>query len=398
MFGWEFPPHNSGGLGVACFGLTRALVRDGLDLIFVLPKKIDVPSQNFKMVFADVDKGMKVAIVNSSLSPYITAEDYEVEGGIYGNNLFSEVKRYALSARKIAMRENFDVIHAHDWLSFLAGIEAKKISGKPLVVHVHATEFDRAGGFGNKFVHEIEKRGMSEADKVITVSKFTKDLVVEKYGVDPERIEVVHNAIEHSDYDLNSFVAQSIVKLKGKGYQIVLFAGRITLQKGPDYFIETAYRVLKYNPNILFVIVGSGDMEYQIMRRVAELGISDKVIFAGFLRGEELNSIYRASDLFILPSVSEPFGITPLESIINGTPVLISKQSGVSEVLSNALKVDFWDIDEMVNKILAVLNHESLKETLLKNSQEEVFEMSWRKPAKKCLEIYKNLVGMFKKN
>lgn len=397
MFGWEFPPYNSGGLGTACLGLTRALNNLDVEIIFVLPKKLNLSSPFVKLIFAD---DLITYQVDSPLTPYLTSDEYSKEiddlKGIYGKSLMNEVLRYGKAARKIAKTEKFDIIHAHDWLSFIAGIEAKKVSGKPLIVHVHSTELDRTGGNNiNQAVYQLEKKGMQEADQIIAVSGFTKDMIVKHYGIDPCKIQVVHNGIEINDYQ-GSSNGQNVLALKEAGYKIVLFVGRITLQKGPDYFLKVAKKVLEVDPNVYFIIAGSGDMEYQMIREAVELNISDKVLFAGFLRGEELNNIYQAADLFVMPSVSEPFGITALESVVNGTPVIVSKQSGVSETLTHALKVDFWDIDEMTNKILGVLHSDSLQQTLKSNAWEEVKKITWSRAAERVKGLYQKFTGRFR--
>ncbi|MBI2120054.1 MAG: glycosyltransferase family 4 protein [Parcubacteria group bacterium] len=393
MFGWEFPPHNSGGLGTACFGLTKALSREDTDVVFVLPKKVSVNSRHAKLVFAN-EKSIKIRRVDSVLYPYITSEKYSdevrnVKDDVYGLSLMEEVRRYARKAGAIAVSENCDVIHAHDWLAFLAGVEAKRATGKPLVVHVHATEFDRTGGTGiNTEVFEIEKQGLREADAIIAVSGWTKNILIEKYGVHPEKISVVHNGIDAHEYRK---LPSRIDALRDAGNKIVLFVGRITLQKGPDYFVDAARKVLQYRPDTLFVVSGSGDMERQMIRQAADAGIGDKVIFAGFLRGDELNALYQFADLYVMPSISEPFGITPLESLANGTPVLISKQSGVSEVLSHCLKADFWDTEDMADKIISVLDNRVLYENLKENGNREVWKQSWTNAARKCIEVYQRL-------
>jgi len=394
MFGWEFPPHNSGGLGTACFGLTRALANRKIDVLFVLPKKVGVSASFMNILFADTRK-VKFLEIETPIKPYVTSEWYAHErdkmlSDIYGNTLMQEVRRYALRARDIAKKETFDVIHAHDWLSFLAGIEAKKISGKPLILHMHATEFDRTGGQGvNQEVYNIERIAMEQADGIIAVSNFTKQKIVQHYGIPEWKIEVVHNGIDECDY---ANIPEKLLEFKKAGQKIVLFAGRITIQKGPEYFIRAAKRVLDVKPNVLFIIAGSGDMERQMILEAASLGISDHVLFAGFLRGDDLNAVYRAADLFVMPSVSEPFGITPLESIIAGAPVLISKQSGVSEVLTHALKTDFWDTEDMANKILGVVSHRSLWQTLWGNSREEIKKVTWDAASKKCIDYYEKII------
>jgi len=396
MFGWEFPPHNSGGLGTACYGLTRALSSAKVHVTFVLPKKLDGIAHGFlRIVFANI-RNVKMRSVQTLLHPYINAELYDEylrtmpENKLYGLSLFDEVRRYGLQAKTIAMEEPHDVIHAHEWLSFRAGIEAKRVSGKPLIVHVHATEFDRSAGNPNQYVYEEERKGMHAADCVIAVSQHTKNIIVEHYGVASEKVIVVHNGIDLDQHRAHHLPALAHIRTQGK--KIVLFVGRITIQKGPDYFIKVAQRVLEYNPDALFIISGSGDMEYQIIRMAANMGIGDKVVFAGFVRGEELNQLYRAADMFVMPSVSEPFGLTALEALANGTPILVSKQSGVSEVLTHALKSDFWDIDDMADKILSVIESKGLHDTLGELGSRDVEHLTWESAAGKCTTIYKELI------
>ena len=393
MFGWEFPPYNSGGLGVACEGLARALVDRSVELVFVLPKKISIANDRLRFLFGNVGRGNKVYGVDTALSPYVTAKEYllskrYLEGNIYGADLFSEVLRYASSVKDIIAGEAFDVIHAHDWLSFLAGVEAKRISGKPLFLHVHATGFDQSGGSSiDERVYTIEKLGFDAADKIITVSKYTKNILIAKYAVPAEKIVVVHNGIDSTAYTCKS-EDERTMPWKRPGQKMVLFVGRLTMHKGPDYFLRAARRVLDFMPDTMFVIAGAGDMEFQIIREAADLGIAQNVFFAGFARGENLRRLYASADLYVLSSVSEPFGITPLEALASGTPVLISKQSGVSEVLSHALKVDFWDIDEMANKIVAVLRYQPLREQLAHYGNGEVRNITWEKAADKCIDLY----------
>lgn len=396
MFGWEYPPFNSGGLGVACWGITQGLSNRGTEVLFVLPKTYDIKNSNVRFLFADT-KNITIETFDSSLKPYLTSETYSLQHKLsekskYGDTLLKEVLRYAQYAKSIAKDNIHDVIHAHDWLSFPAGIEAKKVSKKPLVAHVHATEHDRTCGMGvNRDVFEIEEEGMRKADIIIAVSNFTKKIIVDKYNIDPSKIEVVHNGISMSEYE-NTGRKFNMLKLKEYGIKVVLFAGRLTLQKGPDYFLKTAKEVIKYVPNSMFVIAGTGDMEHQIIREAAQLGISDKVSFVGYLRGDELNSIYKSADVLVMPSVSEPFGITALEALANKTPVLISKQSGVAEVVTHALKADFWDVDEMVNKITVLLTNKSLQACLAENGNKEVKKLSWSRAAQKCINIYKKLL------
>lgn len=396
MFGWEFPPHNSGGLGTACFGLTKALAQTDTDIIFVLPKNIGATSDFMKVLFAETG-GVRFESIQTILSPYITSNSYDElrknAPFFVSSNLIGEVLRYAEKAREIAKREEFDVIHAHDWLSFAAGIEAKKMSGKPLIAHVHATEFDRTGGQGaNEDVYKIERAGLEHADKVVAVSNFTKERIVEQYGIPREKIEVVHNGIEAGEWK-ETETYNTLSELKRRGKKIVLFVGRITVQKGPEYFIRAAKTVLEHAPNTLFVMSGSGDMQQQVMKEAAYLGIGDKMLFPGFLRDKELRMIYQLADLYVMPSVSEPFGITALESLASGVPAIISRQSGVSEVLNHALKVDFWDTDDLANKILGVISHNVLQETLRDNGKKEVAHVTWKNAAAKCVAIYESLMN-----
>lgn len=398
MFGWEFPPFNSGGLGVACFGLSKALAEQDVSVYFVLPKKLDIKVDFATLLFADNNPASPA---DPLIHGYITAEKYRETAGLYpryGNGLIDEVIHYAILSRELVKKLNFDIIHAHDWLSFLAGIEAKKLSGKPLIVHVHATEYDRSGGGNiNPTVYSIEKLGMEKADEVVAVSSFTKRMLIEKYGINPEKITVVHNGLEPLLKDDKAAHSDLLDGYKQKGYKIVLFVGRLTLQKGPDYFIKTAKKVLEYNPKVLFVMAGAGDMERQIIAQSIEYGISDNVIFTGFLRGEELERLYKAADLFVFPSVSEPFGLAPLESIANGTPVLISRQAGVGEVLTHALRADFWDVDDMTDKILSALEHPALLTTLSQNSLTEIQDKSWKGVAQKMIGVYRNILSRFYK-
>jgi len=393
MFGWEFPPRSSGGLGVACFGLTRALAQEGVRVRFVLPKRMNPEVSYMDFSFADIPEIVATG-VNSLLYPYVTQESYlsyyrDAGLGIYGSTLFEEVLAYAARAGAIARASSFDVIHAHDWLSFLAGLEAKRVSGKPLVVQVHATEFDRTGGTGvNPRVYDIERRGMQEADRIIAVSQWTKNIIVEHYGISPEKVEVVHNGVEERDFHK---LPSELDSWKAQGKKIVLFHGRITLQKGPDYFLRTARRVLEYYPQAVFIVSGIGDMLPQMVREAVLLGISDKVFFVGALWDEERDKMYQAADVVMMPSVSEPFGIVPLEALANGAPVLISKQSGVSEVLSHALKSDFWDTDEMANKIVSILKNKSLQTTLRTNGNREASAVTWSKAAQKVVSLYQGL-------
>ena len=392
MFGWEFPPLSSGGLGTACYGLTKSLSKKGIEITFVLPYSFDAGNADFiKLVSAGNIKIRKIA---SALQPYMTSQEYKKSFGkksgpkIYGSTLFDEVYRYTLAAEKIAEEEDFDIIHCHDWMTFGAGIRAKRKKSKPLVLHVHATEHDRTGGHQvNQYVYDLERYGMHKADKIIAVSNFTKNKIMTHYNVPSEKIEVVHNAVDFSQhyYD-ESFEIKKTDK-------IVLFLGRITLQKGPDYFIYAAKKVLEHEKNVKFIVAGSGDMGPFIIEKAAELGIADKVLFAGFLDQDYVERAYKMADIYVMPSVSEPFGITALEAMKNKTPVIVSKQSGVSEVIRHCLKVDFWDVNEISNKIIALLRYKPLHETLKYDGYFEVKKFSWDTPAEKCIQVYNKLIS-----
>lgn len=388
MLGWELPPYNSGGLGVACLGLARALSQKGVHITFVLPRKVDIKLDFMDVVFADIDEDLsKLPNVYTTISSWkhlFSKDDLPPD-------YVSAAAKYAEKIEKIAKKVSSDLVHTHDWMTFLGGISAKKVTSKPLIAHVHSTEYDRTGGhYPNPYVFNIEKEGLETADKIISVSQFTKNILAQKYLINPGKINVVHNGCEEIT---KCEFPPALTALKELGYKIVLYLGRITLQKGPEYFIRAAKKVAEYNPKTLFVVAGSGDMQESMIAEASYLGIMDKVMFTGFLRGDEKNKIYQAADVYVMPSVSEPFGITPLEAIANGAPVLVSKQSGVSEVLSNVLKTDFWDIDDMADKILAVLKYKSLTSELKKESGKELPNINWDKAAERCIGIYYQLVG-----
>ncbi|MEK7634811.1 MAG: glycosyltransferase family 4 protein [Patescibacteria group bacterium] len=399
MFGWEFPPFNSGGLGVACEGLSKALSSSGVDLTFVLPVKVPIKVPWCKLVFANESEMFDEKQIKSMFSGYQSHSD-AVKMGKYGlpenvsGSLMQRVKAYADKAPAIARKNKHSVIHAHDWLTYPAGIAAKESSGKPLVVHVHATQFDQcAGDDVNKEVYNIELEGYRRADMIVAVSARTRKKVIEKYGISPHKVKVVHNGVEFTKS--NKDVTGGLSQIKKSGGKIVLYAGRITLQKGPDYFVYMAERILKYEPNTYFVVSGSGDMEEYMIREVSKRGMSGKFIFCGWLRGEELAAIYKIADIYVMPSVSEPFGILPLECMISDTPVLISKESGVSEVVNCVLKSNFWDIDDMADKVVSVLRHHKLKNHLSVNGREEVKAIHWKKAAESLISVYNSLDNAF---
>ena len=435
MFGWEFPPHIAGGLGTACYGLTKGLAKHDVEVLFVMPsasgdedqsavKIINASDISVAEVWGKTDLSRlesfldKVSFfkVSSGLVPYIDPElfssmvepteqrnrweEYEQFkihyggkykfSGKYGANLMEEVQRYAMVASAIALENDFDVIHAHDWLTYAAGIAAKKISGKPLVIHVHATSFDRASDNAiDTRVFALEKMGMEAADKIMAVSNLTRNIVINKYGIDPSKVVAVHNAVDFDEFK------QMEVK-RGVDDKIVTFLGRITYQKGPEYFIEAANKVLKKCDNVRFVMAGNGDLMNRSIRRVAKLGIADKFHFTGFLRGDDVKKMFAYSDVYIMPSVSEPFGISPLEAMKSNVPSIISKQSGVAEVLSYAIKTDFWDIDAMADAIYGLLKYPALASMSAKCGVEEVNNLKWENAALKMIDVYQEAIDNLK--
>jgi glycosyltransferase involved in cell wall biosynthesis len=412
MFGWEFPPFNSGGLGVACFGLTRALSKKDIDLVFVMPKRLPSGVPFAKFVSAGIDTVRSESFenlypfaseyaINSPVAPYDSSRSYvrredglQYENGslVYGSDLVSEARRYARLGGAIASREPHDFIYAHDWLSFGAGREAKRVSQKPFLAHVHSTEFDRTGGDNvDQNIYDLERAGMHTADKVITVSGKTKQTVLDRYSVPDHKVHVVWNGIDDTTAPApHPDAVARLSALKKSGYKIVLFMGRITIQKGPDYFVRSARRVIDRDPNVLFILAGSGDMERQMMHLAASLGIGDKVLFPGFLRGHEQYEAYALADLFVMPSVSEPFGLTALEAMRIGTPVIVSKQSGVAEAVTHALKVDFWDIEKMTDLMLSVLESPKLHSELKKKGIAEASTLTWDRSADEIRTIMDN--------
>ena len=424
MFGWEFPPHIAGGLGTACYGIVKGLAYNGVDTIFVMPsasgdedqsvaKIINASDVAVDTVSTTVDEFLnrvKFVHIGTNMVPYADPEEFSrlVEedrqrqvkdfiisygqkykfSGKYGANLMEEVARYAMVGGTIAMqhRDEFDIIHAHDWLTYYAGIAAKELTGKPLVVHVHATSFDRGSADQiDSRVFAIEQRGMLAADKVVTVSDLTRNIVINKYGIDPSKVVTVHNAVDFSG-------RENLEIERGVKEKTVTFLGRITFQKGPEYFIEAAAKVLKRTKNVRFVMAGSGDMMNRAIRQAARLGITDRFHFTGFLRGMDVQKMFALSDVYVMPSVSEPFGISPLEAMRTGVPSIISKQSGAAEVLKYAFKVDFWDVDAMADDIYALLNYPALADFSAKMGYDEVNALKWNNATAKLKAVYQSVI------
>lgn len=428
MFGWEFPPHISGGLGTACYGLAKGLssMKD-THITFVVPKVYggedgqfidligasDIPAAKKRIRLGKIGQLVDYLEIKSGLIPYRQPEENTAKkslagcafavdcvdeliksdrdgklpfSGQYGNDLFAEIARYAIVADVIAQNQQFDVIHAHDWLTFPAGIVAKKRTGKPLVVHVHATDYDRSGGSVNPDVYNIEKRGMMAADRVVTVSNLTRMAVIDKYGIQPDKVVTVYNAVE----PCRGFGRTSLAR--GIDDKIVTFLGRITTQKGPWCFVDAASLLLQKMNNVHFVMAGCGDLMEEMICRVAKLKISDKFHFAGFLKGDDVYRLFQMSDVYVMPSVSEPFGISPLEAMQSGVPVVISRQSGVSEILDYAIKVDFWDVDSIADAIYGILKYPALSRMLARGGKMESGNLRWLDSAKKLNKIYHELV------
>ena len=458
MLGWEFPPFIAGGLGVACYGLTRALDQRGHHVTFVLPRPVDrahashvkvlspgsariqggkarpapdakkipgfelatfheVPA-TFSSPYPGFDPAKWISLSEASAAgekgapaigvPAANVGGQSVVAGVpavmgaalgapkppmhlgsgggaghgYGSDLVGDAERYARLCVAIARGEDFDVIHAHDWLTYPAGLALSRVTGRPLIVHVHSTEFDRSGSNVNQRVYDIERAGMHGADRVIAVSQLTKSICVRRYGVQPAKVDVVYNGIERENQQ-----APQDARIESND-KIVLFLGRITMQKGPEYFIAAARRVLEKYSDVKFIVAGSGDMALRMVELAANMGIGHKVLFTGFLRGADVERVYQLADCYVMPSVSEPFGIAALEAIHHDVPVIISKTSGASEVLTHVLKVDFWDTDEMANKILAVLRHPPLSQTMREHGIIELHRLTWTGAADECVRSY----------
>lgn len=424
MFGWEFPPHIAGGLGTACYGMTKGLAYNDVEVLFVMPSASgdedqsavriinasDVPVDTVTETLDEFLGKVSFVHIGTNMIPYVDPQAFtemveeerkrQVKGfrvqygqkykfsGKYGTNLMEEVARYAMVGATIAMqhKDEFDVIHAHDWLTYLAGIAAKQLTGKPLVVHMHATSYDRASDDNiDTRVLALEQKGMDYADKVIAVSELTRNIVINRYGISPDKVVAVHNAVDFSG-------RENIQVERGVEDKVVTFLGRVTYQKGPEYFIEAAVKVLKRCSNVRFVMAGSGDMLNRCIRHVARLGISDRFHFTGFLRGAEVQKMFALSDVYVMPSISEPFGISPLEAMQTNVPSIISKQSGCAEILDYALKVDFWDVDAMSDAIYGLLNYPAIARLAARCGYDEVNSLKWNNAAYKIKQVYESVI------
>lgn len=397
MLGWELPPHNSGGLGVACLNMARALSREGADIDFVVPYKAEHPEVDFMRV-----------LPATQLDPI-----YRYGGGAYGSmRLLEKIipsgqekllsirdvqKSYCDFIEKYLQKFKPELVHAHDWLTYEAGILAKKNYGIPLVAHVHATEYDRAGmRIGNPLIHEIEYEGLMLADKIIAVSEATKRIIHEKYHIPLSKIDVIYNSLdenyEKSDYYFPNDTYKYLISLKEQGHTIVSTVGRFTIQKGLHNLMQAAALAVSKNPKLTFVFAGDGEERNELIALAADLGIAKNVIFTGFIRGKKLRDIYSISDIFVMSSISEPFGLTALEAAHHGDALILTKQSGVSEVIWSALTYDFWDEEKLANEILSIAKNSALRESLQQNVTKEYHRISWDQVAKKCLKVYNNVV------
>ena len=419
MFGWEFPPLISGGLGTACYGMTKHLAENGEDVIFVMPRASSaVPRDGYRVLSAeDVGEGsvkdpfplppnVTVWTVASPLLPYMQETEYApllqkmseftTDGkpsesiismsGHYAHNLFEEVQRFAEVGWRMGARDDFDVIHAHDWMTFPAGIAAKERSGKPLIVHIHATEYDRTGDHPNERILEVERRGLHAADQIVAVSHRTKRLLEERYRIASHRIDVIHNGVSQEK------LVDPMTIERGFREKLVIFVGRITLQKGPEYFLRAAAKVLRKHPNYRFVMCGAGDMLPRMIEEAAQLRITRRFHFTGFLRGEALDRLYSMADLFVMTSVSEPFGLTPFEAMRYSVPVIVSKQTGAAELLPHSVQVDFWDLDALEEMIIDFCENKRLKSDLVHAQEGTLLGMSWNRVAEQLKLVYQRVV------
>ncbi len=395
MLGWELPPHNSGGLGVACYHMSKALARQGAEIDFVVPYKAHHPGVDFMEIH--------------SATPLTPLERYGL--GAYDSEMLLErdlteadadnlkdmrgvQKRYVKFIEQMVVDRDIHTIHAHDWLTMEAGMRAKELTGAPLVVHVHATEFDRSGEKrGNPVVHEIEQQALLMADRIIAVSEITKNIIVREYGIPADKVEVVHNAIDvnsFEEYEYDDSTYKYLETLKSEGYTIVSTVTRFTVQKGLTHFLKAAARASEKYPKLAFLLAGDGEQRDELLRLSADLGIADKVFFTGFVRGKQWRDAYSVADIFVMSSVSEPFGLTALEAAHHDSALIISKQSGVGEVLNSIYRYDFWDIDRLADQIVGIALSPSLRDSLKANIKHEYTRLSWHSVAEKCINLYKD--------
>lgn len=395
MLGWELPPHNSGGLGVACFHMSKALALAGSSIDFVLPYSAEHPEADFMTIHAATKlqplerNGLGAYDSSASITDALHRKPGEAV-----SNIRDVQARYVEFVEKLVTQSTPDAIHAHDWLTIEAGIKAKEISGAPLIVHVHATEFDRSGqNYGNPLVHEIEEQGLLMADRIIAVSNITKAIIVQRYNIPAEKVEVVHNAFDPTLMDSHVYDEATysyLEHLKTEGYTVAATITRFTVQKGLIHMMKAAARASERYEKLVFLFAGDGEQRDELLRLSADLGIADKVFFTGFIRGQRWRDAYTVSDIFVMSSVSEPFGLTALEAAHHDNALIITKQSGVGEVLSSIFRYDFWDIDRLADQMIAIATSQVLKHELTTNVKREYTRLSWDDVAQMCLRLYKS--------
>lgn len=388
MLGWELPPQNSGGLGVACYNLCKALSRRGIDLEFVLPY---ASQHNHDFMKVSAAHPMDVESISKVGGAYDSYLYRYTDGSEASHDMFEVQAMYERAVEQLADKTEFDIIHAHDWLTFRAAMRVKQKLNCPMILHVHSIEYDRSGGKrGNPMVHDIEESALMMADRVLAVSDYTRKLIHSEYKIPLDKIEVVHNSIDldsiHPLDESNAY--RYLSTLKSQGYKVITNIGRLTIQKGLPNLLRAAQIVVRNEPKTMFLIVGSGDQYEELIELSAELGIAKNVIFTGFQRGKAWRDAFAVSDLFVMPSVSEPFGLTPLEAASYGAPSLISKQSGVGELFNNCLKIDYWDINEMANQMIAAVRSDGMRQVMIENAQRELNSLSWNRSAEKVHDVY----------
>lgn len=419
MFGWEFPPHILGGLGTASYGITKGLAaQPDTHITFCLPKPWSDEDKSFMniiglsetpIVWRDVNYDYVKERLGNKMDPqlYFDLRDHIYAdfnyrltddlgciefSGRYPENLQDEINNYSIVAGVIARQQEYDIIHAHDWLTYPAGIHAKNVSGKPLIIHVHATDFDRSRGHVNPTVYGIEKDGMDHADCIMCVSELTRQTVINHYHQDPNKCITMHNAVYPLSQEILDMVAERRKEHGHRKEKVVTFLGRITMQKGPEYFVEAAALVLQRTRNIRFCMAGSGDMMNDMINMVAARGIADRFHFPGFMRGKQVYEAFADSDVYVMPSVSEPFGISPLEAMQCGVPSIISKQSGCAEILDKCIKTDYWDIYAMADAMYSLCTNDSLHEYLKIEGKNEVDQITWEKVGKRIYDVYNQFI------
>ncbi len=387
MLGWELPPHNSGGLGVACYYMARALAVKGVEIDFVLPYSAYHPDTEWMNIHAAIPVKVETGIDERTVTTLAYSSSY--------SDLRTLQSQYIDYVDNLVRENHYDVIHAHDWLTMEAGMRAKRISGLPLVVHVHATEFDRSGSeSGNPLIHEIEYQGLMMADRIVAVSNVTKAIIVQKYGIPADKIDVMHNAVDIDslrNYEYDQRTYRYLELLREEGYTVVSTVGRMTVQKGLTQLVKAMARASERYDKLVLLLAGDGEQRDELLRMAADFGISDKILFTGFVRGKQWRDTYSVSDIFVMSSVSEPFGITALEAAHHNTALIITKQSGVGEVLHSVLRYDFWDVDRLADQLIAVATSQALSSSLRQNVAHEYARISWHDVADSCLKLYNSL-------